>query len=450
MPESFDLFKKEVTEWLLDNVPQNARILDVGPGKGTYSQLLKPYGYRLDCVEIWQPYIDKYELSSQYDHVYNQDIMDFEGLALYDFIILGDVLEHIPTMQAQQLINSIIQKGIGCLVAVPYSMEQGEYDGNIYETHHQPDLTEDVMNYRYPSLTLIYGNQYYAYYTNKSWKYEKAYVLFTTESYSDLADICCQSIRAVSKHPILVYMANSDKQLASATETIRWDCDAKILVNRDDFIHRRDKNIYLLLKERPSIMLDALKRTEVAAYVDTDSIASKHADRMFAFYDPTEAYTHFTKGIYEFLMVDGKGGVENRDELHKSLEHNACDLFSIDQSTRKDYRQTGYFVCGQNTTGFLKEWYWMCLHPTILGNTFKYCPFHEETIVNVLLWKYDLTCGLPLVYVNGLHKDLTFNGQEQLLEDWVKIPTHEENLLFYHGEKDIKKLKKFLQYLRTF
>ena len=44
-------------------------------------------------------------------------------------------------------------------------MEQGEHEGNIYETHHQADLTPDVMKERYPKLSTVFKNQYYGYYS---------------------------------------------------------------------------------------------------------------------------------------------------------------------------------------------------------------------------------------------------------------------------------------------
>ena len=48
--------------------------------------------------------------------------------------------------------------GKECLVAVPYEMEQGEWEGNVHETHLQEDLTEEIMKGRYPKLDLLYGN----------------------------------------------------------------------------------------------------------------------------------------------------------------------------------------------------------------------------------------------------------------------------------------------------
>ena len=41
MPYSFTYFKPEVKEWFISNVPISYRVLDVGPGIGTYSDILR-------------------------------------------------------------------------------------------------------------------------------------------------------------------------------------------------------------------------------------------------------------------------------------------------------------------------------------------------------------------------------------------------------------------------
>ncbi|BCU97828.1 MAG: hypothetical protein CM15mV19_0650 [uncultured marine virus] len=43
-------------------------------------------------------------------------------------------------------------------------MEQGEHEGNIYETHHQPDLTPDIFKERFRYTTSLFENEYYGYY----------------------------------------------------------------------------------------------------------------------------------------------------------------------------------------------------------------------------------------------------------------------------------------------
>jgi hypothetical protein len=57
-------------------------------------------------------------------------------------------------------------KNIKVIVAVPYNYIQGEWGGNIYETHLQPDLTSKNMVEKYPNLNLLYDFQHYGYYIN--------------------------------------------------------------------------------------------------------------------------------------------------------------------------------------------------------------------------------------------------------------------------------------------
>jgi len=435
MPFSFPYFKTEVKEWFKDNVTTDKRILDVGPGEGTYAILLQSLGYRIDAVEIWPPYIDEYKLRELYDNVYTGSILDFD-IKDYDFIILGDILEHIPAEEAQELMDAIIASNKECLVAVPYLMEQGIHNGNEFETHHQADLTPEVMSERYPFLSLIYANEYYGYYTHMHIKEEKAYILYANASYFSTVSACVASIKAVSDIPVIVYMVNSNLDVEGA-KTIYWECDVKD-IPKHSFIDRNDSEIYKLLLQRPAIIKDALEKyAEVVAYVDADSVATHSIDRMFDLYPKDTKYPYFVEGMYDWLQANGKGGVETMDELYKSLEAPACSLFSIDQSVRKTYRQTGYFVAGQHSIEFLNEWYWMCTQPKILQNPQYYAPYHEETIANVLLWKYNITNGLPYIYVNA---DLDrmkkiYNNETVPKFDWYRKPDNNNDIFFFHGEK---------------
>ena len=173
MPESFNYFKEDVKDYIVRRIPSEAKILDVGPGVGTYSDLLRDVGYKMDAIEIFGPYIEKYDLESKYDTVVEGDVLDLKINHLdYNFYILGDVLEHIKVDKAKRLIDDIINSGAHCLVAIPYTMEQGEVFGNKYETHQQTDLTKELMLERYPQLSHLFSNHNYGYYINKGLKEE--------------------------------------------------------------------------------------------------------------------------------------------------------------------------------------------------------------------------------------------------------------------------------------
>lgn len=164
MPHSYGYFKQEIKEHFLQNVDISCRILDVGAGAGTYARLLAPE-YTLDAIEIFQDYIARFDLNTLYQHIYIGNIEQFD-FSTYDYLIFGDVLEHISVESAQQILLQIHKSNKRCLVAVPYMFEQGESEGNIFEAHLQPDLTHEVFLERYPQMQCIYRNEYYGYYCN--------------------------------------------------------------------------------------------------------------------------------------------------------------------------------------------------------------------------------------------------------------------------------------------
>jgi len=165
MPYSYSKFKKEVQELILKNIKPDAIILDVGAGSGCYSDLLFSTYPRMDAIEIFENYISMFNLETKYNNVIRGNILDYD-FDVYDFLIMGDVLEHMTVEDAKWMMNKIESNGQSVLVAVPYMYEQGSEFGNEHETHLQPDLTHEVVLQRYPNLKLVYGDSNYGYYVN--------------------------------------------------------------------------------------------------------------------------------------------------------------------------------------------------------------------------------------------------------------------------------------------
>lgn len=160
MPYSYGDFKSAISDHIKKNIDDNTRILDVGPGSGTYGARLKDWN--IEAVEIFEPYVQMFNLNQFYKKVHIGDIRTFD-VSQYDYIIMGDVLEHLTQNEATEVLNRMWNKKV--MVAVPYLFEQGEEMGNIYETHHQPDLTDELMQSRY-GLKPLYTNERYGYYIN--------------------------------------------------------------------------------------------------------------------------------------------------------------------------------------------------------------------------------------------------------------------------------------------
>ena len=163
MATSYKYYKKNVKEYLQSKFDKNAWVLDVGAGEGTYYNLLHDYFERIDAVEVFKPNIDRYELRKKYNNVYHTNIRDFRH-GYYDIIIFGDIIEHLEVNEAQIVLKYAYNHCKEMIVAVPYEMEQGIAEDNVYEIHKQPDLTPENMLERYPMLKLLYKNSKYGYY----------------------------------------------------------------------------------------------------------------------------------------------------------------------------------------------------------------------------------------------------------------------------------------------
>jgi hypothetical protein len=157
--------KNEIKLHFLEKIPKTTEILDVGAGCGTYSDLLRADFPLINAVEIFAPYIQTFNLIQKYNNVYVVDILRF-NISPYDYIILGDIIEHLEVSDAKALLNKINDSGKRCLVGVPYNYEQGVHFDNKHEIHLQPDLTHDLFVERYPFMKLLFGNNEYGYFIN--------------------------------------------------------------------------------------------------------------------------------------------------------------------------------------------------------------------------------------------------------------------------------------------
>ena len=292
-------------------------------------------------------------------------------------------------------------------------------------------------------------------YLSQGRPYKKGYVFYCNEKYSPLVDKSIKSIRQYSNLPIFVYQIGHYYDFNYENVfSIEWECreflidDSSYLHENDNFyLKRSDKEIYNFLIERPKVVQHCLENfCETVLYIDSDSIAMPWVESIFDYYNPFSDIPYFTEGVYAFLFLNGRGGFPDYD-FKKTLEHPLCELFDVDQTLRGSYRQTGYFIAGQNTMDFLSEWSWMCNHPKVLQNPEYFTPYHEETVVNVLLWKKKKFVGLPLSYVNGtvetvseVFNDIVYTGENQLLREWFKVPKKLKEIFFIHGEKNLNKM----------
>jgi autotransporter strand-loop-strand O-heptosyltransferase len=297
-------------------------------------------------------------------------------------------------------------------------------------------------------------------------KFDRSFLLYGDKNYLPIIKKTIKSIRSFSDLPIFVYLLNHHEEINEKNVFVKkWFCTIRNqneeLFNVEDngnfYIDRNRVAIYDTLIQRPAITKDVLENfSNIVCYLDADTTCLPNLEKIFDLYPNGEVVPYFTKGVYDFMYWDGVGGID--DDLTKTLEHPTCELYNIDQSFRyqSGYRQTGYFLAGQNTIPFITEWFDMCLNPIIKANTVKYAAYHEETIVNCLLWKHKVSRGLPSVYVNGsletidlINDNTTFTGEPRHIKDWLLVPSKREELFFIHGEKRLNIIDNMIEKLRT-
>jgi hypothetical protein len=189
MPVSNEEGKAWSKERILDIRP--TEIWDFGAGSGTYSDLLRTElpNTQFVAVEIFEPYVEMFDLKSKYDLVVVQDArtLDFSFLTVQpnNMAIFGDVLEHMHESEARDLIEKA--KGVFeyILVSVPIiDIPQGEVHGNLYETHHKT-WSFSEMHYLMDSCEAYEGDVLGVYLWNHTrdpyvdieeyWEYEDEY-----------------------------------------------------------------------------------------------------------------------------------------------------------------------------------------------------------------------------------------------------------------------------------
>ena len=129
-------------------------VLDVGAGRGAYATIMFPYKPNIvfDAVEIWEPYVEKFNLKNKYRNIYIQDIRDFNDFS-YDLVIFGDVLEHMPMSDAIKVWENVSCKAKYALISIPIvHMPQDELEGNPYEVHEEEDWSTELVLKKFHSI----------------------------------------------------------------------------------------------------------------------------------------------------------------------------------------------------------------------------------------------------------------------------------------------------------
>jgi len=130
-------------------------VLDVGAGQGTYLNLIREglgAGVIVNAVEVWQPYIDQFDLLNRYDKLFPIDVREMTKFG-YDLVILGDILEHMPESDAIMLWEKISKQAKYAMISIPIiHYHQDAINGNPYEVHVEEDWTVERVLEKFSNI----------------------------------------------------------------------------------------------------------------------------------------------------------------------------------------------------------------------------------------------------------------------------------------------------------
>jgi len=216
---------------------------------------------------------------------------------------------------------------------------------------------------------------------------------------------------------------------------------------------------------KPRIILDVLDKfpeEENFCFIDADVLIGKRLDfnkllENKSFNYPLSSH-HWCTLPYGFMTYpDG-----TREDY---TTNGLCEYFNIPVKVKVDggivegnscrYVQNCVILYNRKHFNFLKEWESMCEYEFLWKhNTIINYPYQDETVFNVLLWKYKATETLGFIHTNICDFEAYKKGEETLeLKNQNLIDHHWSyvedinNLMMYHGFKDPIESEKVINYI---
>ncbi len=173
MPSSSPIHIPYMLE-LMKNITKTPKnILDVGIGFGKWGYLIREYyevlwnqrftkkdwKIRIEGIEIFPKYISEVQ-KSIYDDIIQKDIFSvLDELEKYDFIILGDIIEHFEKDKGHLLLNKLMEHTNDILIATPNGYSpQDTWGGNKAEKHNSSWEIRDFQKYNVVEHKILKDN----------------------------------------------------------------------------------------------------------------------------------------------------------------------------------------------------------------------------------------------------------------------------------------------------
>ena len=311
---------------------------------------------------------------------------------------------------------------------------------------------------------------------------KRVYITHATEKYLPVAHNLATSVRSFSDIPLIVYCIDVKKKDTYIFQNLENVYTEILELNVDKptdfldsssgnfYVPRHDSRTFNVLAAKVLAMKHALESGwEEVCYLDSDCIATPIVDELFDWSTNITNFPIATKGIHEYMILyDGGNTTGNPFEgcwpemdHTLTLEWPLMQFMGVPPKERGVYRTTGIMLMNKNCLEFINIWWDLCRVLPKITDIKKIAPYQEETVYNVLYWKWG-DSGFPLCYVNldnGFETTKDFYTREMdgsylinydekdFSTHFYKIPDDKRDVKVLHGEKRSTEINKIVYYL---
>lgn len=303
---------------------------------------------------------------------------------------------------------------------------------------------------------------------------KKRYITHTTKNYIETTFGLIYSVLEHSKYPITIFTVNFNiSEIENnpfldndRVRFIRYDNNKIALEGKlfdagyNKYVDRNDDSIFQILTLKPKILLEAFNiGIEEGVYLDSDLICRYNIDDLMEYTSVVNKFPLLPRGVYDILLDENGNG---------DIERPLMNYLGVKERSM-EYVQSNIIIFNRRCIDFIRDWHYTCLKPDIINNWKKWTPYHEETIINVLFWKYKNIELIPMVFMNIRNKRFVeefykfddtdkskYSEQMQGFPFYIDgeqmtftyIPWSKNTIKAFHGIKSLNEIKKIIQYER--
>ena len=161
---------------------------------------------------------------------------------------------------------------------------------------------------------------------------------------------------------------------------------------------------------------------------------------------------------YTLLNDDGTYTTEPHSEFEPIVifDHNHLMRYFGVKKSSMTYVSTCFVSFNDKCQEVLLEWKSFVENEYLLSKSHEYFAFHDETAMNVILWKRGVYTNYDRIFLNTLYSEAAIEVDTDDTIQGINIQNNpnqfcknSSNIMFYHGMKDPSEIETMLKYLET-